>query len=418
MKKILIVTYSMTPYSNSFGSFQRMYFLAEYLLKKNLEIVVISYKDKMVNRINSGYKVNFNHIAINTNKFMSFLERIYNYVIKINIIKFNFSFIEELNLLNGIGGITWLISAKKIIKKTIIKNNIDTVIISGPPFTLFSGVRFIKKYKCQIILDYRDPWFNWSKNSYLRKKEKKFLSQVDKVMVFSELFMNDLIIEYNLEKSKCFAVYNGFINDSWNNYIQESPDRIDYEFDAKYLNITLTGSYSLTSHEPTSIVKFLETLSNYQYKNNFKIRIVGLKRENSIYWENKLMGIVIFTGTVKHKDAINLILKSDVLLMSYPCEDIFRTRYMIMGKFMDYLKSKKPIWGISNHPSEFSSMISQYGLGINCNNSEEEIKKYLDILLELKEKNSLPTLRNKNFDLEYFYERDFQYNRFVENCSN
>jgi glycosyltransferase involved in cell wall biosynthesis len=417
MKNILIVTYDMIPYAEKLGSCQRMYFLAEYLQKKNFNVIVISSRQEFVNEQDFGYKIHFKHIAVTTYKYLRFLEKAYHYFSKRIVKHFGFEFLTELNTLNGSAGKTWLFSAKKSIKKNLISYNIDTVIISGPPFTLFKAVNFLKKYNCQIIVDYRDPWFNWAENSYLRKKEIRILSQVNKIMVFSELFRNDLIKEYGLDKRKCFTVYNGFHNDSWKNYSQKSFKNINEKFSSKYINITLTGSYSLADHEPTSIETFLKAILTYEHKNKFRITVVGIKRDGHIYWENLLKEIINFTGVVDHEVAINMILQSDILLMAYPHNSIFTSRYMIMGKFMDYIKSKKPIWGIYKYPSEFSTMIDQYGLGIICENNDVEIKKCFDLLFELKEKNNLSSLRTSNFDQEYFYNRDFQNDKFIKNLS-
>ena len=178
MKNILIITHNMIPYTNALGSCQRMYFFAEYLLKRDIDVTVISHGDKFSTKQDFGYKINFKHFVINTGKLLKFLEIVYHHIAKRKLIPFSFTFLRELNLHNGIGGITWLLTAKKKIKKTIISQNIDTVIISGPPFTLFKAVNFLKKYKCQIIIDYRDPWFNWSENSYLRKKENRIIKRI------------------------------------------------------------------------------------------------------------------------------------------------------------------------------------------------------------------------------------------------
>jgi len=417
MKNVLIITYDMLPYSNKLGSCQRMYFLAEYLQKRNFSVIVISCKHKFVNKTDFGYKIHFKQIAIPSSEFLIFLEKVYNYTKKKYIKLFKFASLNEPNTLHGSAGKIWLLSAKRNIKKVIISSCIDTVIISGPPFTLFNAVNFLKKYNGQIIVDYRDPWFDWSIISHLRKKESKILSQVNKVMVFSELFRNDLIKEYGLDESKCFAVYNGFNNDAWENYTQKSFRNINEEFNSRYINVTLTGSYSLSNYDPTSIEMFLKALFSYEHRDKFKITIAGIKRDGHIYWENKLKNIISFSGMVEHKVAITMMLQSDILLMAYPFKDIFTSRYMIMGKFMDYIKSKKPIWGIYKYPSEFSTMIDQYKLGITCINEEVEIKKCFDILLELKEKDNLSTLRDRNFDKEYFYNRDFQYDKFIENLS-
>ena len=417
MKNVLIITYDMLPYSSKLGSCQRMYFFAEFLQKRNFNVTVVSCKHESISKQDFGYKIHFEHFAIPTNKNLRFLNKVYNYIKKKNILPLKFAFLTELDVLNGSAGRMWLFSAKKIIKKTIISHNVDTVIISGPPFTLFKAVDFLKKYNCKIIVDYRDSWFNWAENSYLRKKESRILNQVNKIMVFSELFRNDLIEEYSLDESKCFAVYNGFNNDVWRNYKLESFRNINAEFNSRYINITLTGSYSLSNYDPTSIETFLNALFTYEYKDKFKFIIAGIKRDGYNYWENKLNGIISFTGMLEHKVAINMLLQSDILLMSYPHNDIFTSRYMIMGKFMDYIKSQKPVWGIHKYPSEFSTMIDQYGLGITCINNEVEIKKSFDLLLALKEKNNLSMLRNSNFDKEYFYDRNYQYTKFIENLS-
>lgn len=106
------------------------------------------------------------------------------------------------------------------------------------------------------------------------------------------------------------------------------------------------------------------------------------------------------------------MMKSDILMLLHT-EKNYANKYIYTGKFFDYIKSDKIIWGIGDSELLFNKLIKKYNLGYSCENKELEIKKIFDLILRnrnnLKRKSSLNI--NK-FSREY---QNSKLNNFVFN---
>ncbi|MCI8772200.1 MAG: glycosyltransferase family 4 protein, partial [Lachnospiraceae bacterium] len=205
-RNVLIITYSMIPHASSWGGCQRMYYLAEYLIREGYNVTVCSAKTneeqfygkeihfstmplEIKNKIfrNFVYSKKVSHSNKKTDHISAnFIGKLRNIIkgkktlFKI-LVKIDEWIFNEPSYLMGLISRNWISSWKKEISDYITENEIDTLIVSGPPFGMFSIVKYIKKKNhISVILDYRDPWNLWHKRSlFARLAEKKNMKYVE-----------------------------------------------------------------------------------------------------------------------------------------------------------------------------------------------------------------------------------------------
>ncbi len=422
-ENILIITLDMVPYALQFGSCQRMYYLAEKLVESNYNVYLIHYAQK--ENIFNYKKINFVAIPIfkntkNTelsvfvkkhNKFLFFLykaTRWFNYKLKLTIE--NFLYNEPVKMTSYYSKI-FLALAKNQISNLILNFNIKIIVISGPPFRLFSIIKFIKRLKpdIKVIVDYRDPW-NYTLNfrmSYF--KEKRVIKLADKIVLFSEKYKENFKEIFQID-DKLEVVYNGYDENIWN-----SLKAVDNK--KSKLIISYVGSYTFDKLGWCYISEILEAFVQFNSKNTI-LQFVGLDRYIEMdYWEKKSKYKIEFIPPVQQIKAIEYMNQSDVLIVLYSWSNK-RADFMITGKFFDYIASDKVIWGIGKKYTDFNEMIVKYSLGIISENFVIDILKGFQILENKWQNGELKSLRNDQPQFKKHFSRDFQNQKYLKILSN
>lgn len=433
-EKILIITYDMIPYSSTWGGAQRMYFLAEHLFKNGYDVTVISAKKDSIGYF--GKKINFNTMYLestlinmayklfssnknekkkinngsvskrSTNNFKKVIEN----NIKKMLMFYNNINLNEPNLIQGILGSLWLSGNKNKILDFINKNKINKVIISGPPFSLFTLTSYVKKMNknIKVILDYRDPWNLWNmKKGKPFKKEQKLLKEADYIVGFSELFCQDMVKIFPFIKNKITAVMNGYSSEEWSDVEKETKENRN----KNKLVISYVGSISFNKDNKNSFrdpYSLLNAFANFDNKNDVELRFVGInKLTKDIEEIKKNYKNVNFFYQINHKESLVEMRKSNILILLHTSNDN-SSKYALGGKFFDYLKSGKVLLGIGNGETYFNKLIENYKLGLTANNDEKEIEKILHTIYSFWKEGRLNELRkDENLEIEKF-SRDSQ----------
>lgn len=211
----------------------------------------------------------------------------------------------------------WAKDSIKIGEKIIEKNNIDTVITSGPPHsTHLVGLNLKRKKGIKWVMDLRDLWsenpfVQYPKSSKIKnlKIEEVCLKESDLIIVVTESFKRVLLNNFNfLNPHKIKIVYNGY-------------DKKDFELKPKNLpgfSITYAGSfYSLQT--PVFFFKAFKDLieENEEFRKEAKIYILAPFEDNvkKIVEELNLSQHVFVSGYIPHKEAISYILGSKLLFL-------------------------------------------------------------------------------------------------------
>ena len=421
-EKILIITYDMIPYSGAWGGAQRMYFLAEHLFKNGYDVTVISAKKDFKGYF--GKEINFNTIYLeskltnitsktsnsNNKKMENYPDQktVKNHLkrfLKKTLTFYNDIKLNEPNPAQGLYALIWLKENKNKMANFINKNKISKVIISGPPFSLFTLTSYIKRMdkNVKVILDYRDPWNLWNmKKGKPFRREQKFLKEADYIVGFSELFCQDMVRIFPFIRDKITAVMNGYSAEEWSDVEKETKeDRSKDKLVISYIgSISFNKDNKYTFRDPYPL---LNAFANFDNKNDVELRFVGIdKLTKEIEEVKKNYKNVNFFYQVNHKESLVEMRKSDILVLLHTSNDN-SSKYALGGKFFDYLRSGKVLLGIGNRETYFNKLIENYKLGLIANNSEKEIEQVLHAIYSFWKEGKLNELRkDENLEIEKF----------------
>jgi glycosyltransferase involved in cell wall biosynthesis len=247
----------------------------------------------------------------------------------------------------------WNDFAYKKAVEVLERENIDTVITTSPPHsTQLIGLKLKETLNIKWIADLRDPWTDiyyyksmlhtkWAKRKDLNY-EKKVIEKSDKIVVVSDSIKQLLINKSNLiQESKIHVIPNGFDEDD---FLFPSTNE-DRKFLLSYVG-TITKDYPLDS-----IKKSIANL-------NISIEFTGKADEPT---KHLLNGIAGFNNHVKHKESINLLLASDMLLLVIP--KIANNKGILTGKLFEYLGARKPILCIGPTDGDAAKIIQECKAG-------------------------------------------------------
>lgn len=441
--RILIITYSMIPHAIAWGGCQRMYYLAEEFIKQGYRLSMFSVKNN-INR-DFGNKINFTHYPLpvrnhffqafinsklqsglnnkeyqNNTKIECIVSGIRNYIKKSkvlfniidNVDKYIFN---EPSFLMGIITRHWCFYNKKIINEYIEKHHINCVIISGPPFGMFSIAKYINKNnpKVPIVLDYRDPWNLWKSKSllalYLEKTNFKY---ADKIIFTNNNLALDMSKKFNIPKSKISIVSNGYSQKMWSKL--DSNTLIDKNDQS--MIITYTGSIDIVE---TSYLGFRDITQLFDAFNDvlesgydIKIVFVGVANPNTSYAQDLIRLFkkhVEFIPAVSNEVALKYMINSDVLLILHTTNDA-SSKYLIGGKLYDYIKAEKYILSIGDVKGLNAQIVMDNGIGMAVNNEKKEISRAIKDIYKLWKDNKLCINRETNTEE---YSREFQNKKYI-----
>lgn len=420
MRNVVIICYHMLPFTKSFGSCQRMFFLAKQLSENNFYVTVIS-KHEGYKYGNYGQEFHCESLYLTINgkvldskqiliePSISYIKLtlkkiIYKLLAKTSLL-FNKAF-KETNINHSIEPLIWLMRNKNNINKIIALKNAEIVIISAPPFHLHKLIRSIKNKneKIKVILDYRDPW-NYNTSTISSKIESKNIFCADLITVFSEKYKYHLLKLYSYPKSKVISVYNGFSCNEWSKVIIKQKRIVEKVI------FTYAGSYSFSDNNFADISIILNAIDRIPDKSNFIFRFIGNTNEDKEkFWSNKLGECVEFVGIINHRQVLEYLIRSDVQIILFKNNDM-RSKFMITTKFFDYLKSGKIIWGIGNSKSNFCQWINEYNLGVT---NEPKVEKILETFNEIINNftNNSRCYSNYKLDVD-LYSRERQFEKLI-----
>lgn len=409
---ILIIAPSMVPRITSWGGSQRMYYLANELAKSGKKVFVISPKHKEAEKYKEKkvlYKAIFlgDEIIDKKNR-NSIIKRVVFYLLKHVLYAVDYFLYSEPSRFSGATYKRWARRHEEEILDNICKYSIGEVIISGPSFSLFSIIPQIKKRNknIKVILDYRDPWHLWKwKKNIAYYKEKRYLKYADVIVCFSEPFQEDMCTVFHIDTNKLKIIYNGYSETEWKTISKEKNE-------SQTLIISFVGTMDfgdniLNYRNPNRLMDIVRTLP----EGVVELRFVGVDEDRARKEEKNIK----YIKKVTQQESFEYMMKSDILLNIHDTEDA-SGRYIISGKFYDYMRSGKVIWDIGKKDNLSACFISKYGLGVYCENDANEIKELLESMIELKKKGNIMDLRHGDEKYIMEFSREVQNHRYVEIC--
>ena len=425
-KSVMIITANMIPYSQ-WGGCQRMYFLADYLQDHAYDVYVVHSRMSEY-RGTCGHLIRFHPILIGSSNTAMYSENIdvsrgkhigiqlkrqtnvivKNIVKKFNLISLEKGIFNEPNCGMGTFGYLFIRNAREQIFRTISEKGIQHVIISGPPFSLFCLVPQIKNRfpEVGVIIDYRDPW-NTPYLSYIISShiERNALSYADKVIFLNDRMLSDTSSKFNVSKEKCEVVLNGYSKQNWDEVLEKMMN--DGTVCGNQLSdrmiIGYIGGISFDNRGYYDMPTFLNAFQIFQENKKVLLRFVGVSSSDDETVERikkQFPETLEMLPPVNNDTSLKHMLECDVLFLNY--SDERRGKYMLTGKFFDYIRSGKVIFGVAGSDNTyFLELIRKHHLGIGCLSQPTQILESLELLYEKWQEGTLGELRNdKELDID------------------
>ncbi len=255
----------------------------------------------------------------------------------------------------------WIQPSVNYLSDYIQKENIQTVITTGPPHSLhLIGLKLKEQLNIKWLADFRDPWTTIGYHKQLKltpssarkheQLEKDVLQTADCIIVTSENTKS----EFNQKTSKPVEV----ITNGYDTYLLQKTQK-DEKFTISHIGSLLSG------RNPTILWEVLRELiqENADFKKHFQLKLIGVVSEvvlNAINSQN-LKDYVNVVGYLSHEDALIQQRQSRLLLLiEIDSED---TKAIIPGKLFEYMISETPIIAIGPKESDVERIIHSTNTG-------------------------------------------------------
>ncbi|MFD0836333.1 glycosyltransferase family 4 protein [Mariniflexile aquimaris] len=255
----------------------------------------------------------------------------------------------------------WVKPSVNFLSDYIVKENIDTIITTGPPHSLhLIGVQLQAKLGVKWIADFRDPWttigyhkqLKLTKASRAKHKdlEKQVLNTADQLIVTSFTTKAEF---QKLTSKPIEVITNGYDTES------VTVDGLDTKFTLSHI-----GSL-LSKRNPELLWKILGELvaENASFSKDFQLNFIGFISDSVLESIKKhhLSKYVYNVGYVSHKEALVFQRRTQLLLLiEIDSED---TKCIIPGKLFEYMVSGRPIVAMGPKGSDVAQIISDTNTG-------------------------------------------------------
>ena len=297
--------------------------------------------------------------------------------------------------------VAWVKPSVSFLSEYIQKENIDTIVTTGPPHSVhLIGLKLKKALGVKWLADFRDPWTTIGYHKQLKlvessktkhkALEKQVLNAVDQVIVTSFTTKKEF---QKITNQPIAVITNGYDNE-----FSEA-----FEMDSKF-TLSHIGSL-LSKRNPEILWKVLSDLVNENtgFSKYFQLNFIGAVSEivlESIK-KNNLSDCINNIGYVSHKESIRFQKKSQILLLiEIDSED---TKCIIPGKLFEYMVSNRPIIAIGPKDSDVEKIIKETNTGNYFNYGDYESLKR--IILEHYKAFQNKTLQSHPVGLQKYHRK-------------
>lgn len=257
--------------------------------------------------------------------------------------------------------IGWVKPSVACLLDYISKEQIETIITTGPPHSLhLIGLQLKERLGVKWLADFRDPWtsigyhkqLKLTKKSELKHKtlEKQVLNGCDQIIVTSKT-----------TKKEFQSMTNKPIEVITNGYDVAPTSKI--ELDTKF-TISHIGSM-LSKRNPEVLWQVLSDLvkENKQFQNDLRLNFIGLLSDDVLetIQKHNLSNYINNICYISHNEAIAYQKKSQILLLvEIDSED---TKCIIPGKLFEYMVSNRPVIALGPQQSDVETIIKETNTG-------------------------------------------------------
>jgi len=285
--------------------------------------------------------------------------------------KKNISLVEKLllyirgNLFIPDARINWVKPSVKSITEILQKENIDTIITTGPPHSMhLIGYELQQKVGVKWIADFRDPWTSISYHKELRlgkraqrthkRLEKQVLTSADTILVTSHTTKKEF---QGITNKPIIVITNGYDDD------YKGDAALDTDFTMSHV-----GSL-LSERNPKVLWQVLSELIKEHpgFKEHFKLQLIGVVSQEIVtsLQEYGLADYATLYGYLSHAEAVEYQRRSQVLVLLEIDSD--ETKGIIPGKLFEYMAARRPIIGIGPQDWEVNDIVKKTETGVVFN---------------------------------------------------
>ncbi len=385
-KRVLIITYYWPPAGGP--GVQRWLKFVKYLPEFNIEPIVFIPKnpnypiidESLASEVSKAVTI-INHSINEPYKWAGFFSNTSSKTISKGIIsdKKEQSFIEKAmlfvrgNFFIPDARVGWVKPSVSFLLDYVKKENIETVITTGPPHSVhLIGFQLKQKLGVKWIADFRDPWTTIGYHKQLKltsaskakhkSLEKQVLNTSDQIIVTSFTTKKEF---QNITNKPIEVITNGY----------DDEQRVDFKMDTKF-TLSHIGSL-LSKRNPEILWRVLNDLVNEHddFSKDFQLNFIGSVSEKVLesLKNCNLSNYINEVGYLSHKEAVNCQKKSQLLLLiEIDSED---TKCIIPGKLFEYMVSNRPIVAIGPKGSDVEKIIKETNTGHYFNYSDYESLK-------------------------------------------
>ncbi|MCL5128430.1 glycosyltransferase family 4 protein [Algibacter sp. L4_22] len=256
---------------------------------------------------------------------------------------------------------SWVKPSVAYLLDYIEKENISTIITTGPPHSLhLIGLQLKEKCGVKWIADFRDPWTTIGYHKQLKLTETSKLKHkaLEKQVLKTA---DDILVTSSVTKTEFESITDKPIEVITNGYDYETAET--KPLDTKF-TIAHIGSL-LSKRNPEILWQVLAELvnENEMFSKDFQLNFVGAVSETVLksIEKNGLTDYVNNIGYVSHKESITYQKSSQVLLLVEI--DSEETKCIIPGKLFEYMVSNRPILALGPKDTDVESIIKETNTG-------------------------------------------------------
>ncbi|MBT8312956.1 MAG: glycosyltransferase [Maribacter sp.] len=270
----------------------------------------------------------------------------------------------------------WVRPSVRFLTQIIDKEEIDTVITTGPPHSVhLIGLQLKLNKGVKWLADFRDPWTSIGYHKELKltaksqKKHKRLeyevLNSADTIVVTSKTTKKEF---QGITNKPIAVITNGFDSD----YRGGTP--LTESFTIAHIGSLLSGrNPKVLWHVLAELLK-----ENVDFKKHFKLRLAGVVSEDVLHCihDAGLKEHTEIVGYLSHGEAMLLQQESQVLLLVEIDSD--ETKGILPGKLFEYLSAKRPILAIGPNDWDAAQIIADTHSGTTFGyGSEIELKNVI-----------------------------------------
>lgn len=400
--KLLYISYYFPP-SRYGGSLRSLKFV-KYLQRNNWEITVISSFPNNHYDIDESLQKEIE--LLNIEIVRVFEKRSFNFLYKFDPIKRPRKIINRLlNYFSNLFFIpdnkkAWAKNVRKKTEELLSKNHFDVILISCPPFSVFSEIAKTKFLSnIPLVADYRDLWFgNFIINHPTplhrmihKKLEYNALKNTEHVIVSNRKIKEKLIKFFPfLTFESITIIENGFDSEDFDS-IKSHPRSINKMVLMHY------GDFKSYSSAKYFLKAFYQIkVEKPEIASNIELHFVGdIGKENRrLISLLNLHEFIINHGLVDYKDAIKKIISADILW--FQIDDLKNSDSIVPSKLYLYFAARKPIIGLINDGASKSLLENYKAAYFSSPNDIKEIKSTILKVFENYKSNNLPTISEED----------------------